>query len=98
MTEEQRQVCLRAIDHYGVEHQKRKAAEELGELIVELAREQDGRSSGAGIREEIADCIIMLEQLRWIYCPEQVDAWIRRKLDRLVGRMRGEAHNAGEST
>lgn len=89
MTDEQRAICLRAIDHHGIEHQKRKAVEEFAELITELTREADGRTDGAKIREELADCIIMCEQLRIIYCGEMVDGWIMRKLDRLQRSMKG---------
>ena len=91
MTEEQRRICLRAIDHYGTAHQKQKILEELGELIVELTREQDGRTTDARIREELADVIIMAEQLRIIYCAEMVDRWIEKKLARLQERMK-EGH------
>ena len=35
------------------------------------------------LQEEIADAIIMLQQMRLIYGPERVDWWINFKLDRL---------------
>ena len=91
MTDEQRSICLRAVDHYGVEHQKRKAVEELSELITELSRESDGRTDSPKIREELADVFIMCEQLRIIYCPEQVDSWINNKLERLERRINGDS-------
>ena len=34
-----KKICLRAVDHYGAGHQKKKAIEELAELITELSRE-----------------------------------------------------------
>jgi len=85
---DQKKICLRAIDHWGVEHQKRKAMEELGELLVELSKEQDGRTNADLIRGELADVIIMCEQLRLIYGGKETDAWIDRKLERLWGMMR----------
>ena len=83
-----KRICLRAVDHYGVEHQKRKAMEELGELLTEMAREQDGRTTNDRIREELADVMIMCEQLRMIYGGKETDAWIDRKLERLWKMMR----------
>jgi NTP pyrophosphatase (non-canonical NTP hydrolase) len=85
---DQKKICLRAVDHYGVEHQKRKAIEELGELICELSREQDKRTDREHILEELADVIIMCEQLRLIYGGEETDKWIDRKLKRLRDMMR----------
>lgn len=92
-SEEIRQICLCAIDHFGVEHQKQKAVEEMGELIVELTREQDERTDAGHVAEEIADVIVMAEQLRIIYGPAMVDEQIERKLDRLLDRIR----NRGET-
>ena len=89
---------LLAIQIYGEEHQKRKAIEELGELITALAREADGRSSSEEIITEIADVDIMLEQLKLIY---GIDACLRerkRKLERLLKRItngKGENTEAG---
>jgi len=88
ISSDKKRVCLRAVDHFGVEHQKRKAIEELGELICELSREQDHRTNREHIQEELADVIIMCEQLRLIYGGKETDAWIDRKLERLWGMMR----------
>ena len=40
------------------------------------------------LTEEIADCIIMLEQMKMLYGVDQVNAWIHYKLDRLEQRMK----------
>lgn len=88
--DEIRNICLCAIDHFGVGHQKKKAVEEMGELIVELTREQDERTDACHVIEEIADVIVMAEQLRIIYGPALVDEQIERKLDRLLGRIRSD--------
>lgn len=86
--EEMRAQCLNAIDHYGTEHQKRKAVEEMGELIVALAREQDGRADRAAVAEEIADVWIMVEQLKIIYGTAAVNQIAELKLRRLRERIR----------
>lgn len=87
MTDEQKKICLRAIDHFGVEHQKEKAVEELLELGTEIMHDLDGRAGTDAIHEELADVIIMCEQLRIIYGAANVDGWIDKKLQRLVTRI-----------
>jgi NTP pyrophosphatase (non-canonical NTP hydrolase) len=89
MTDEQRKICLRAIDHFGVDHQKEKAVEELLELGTEIMHDLDGRARMDAIREELADVIIMAEQLRIIYGGRYVDEWIDRKLVRLEKKIGG---------
>ena len=76
-----------AVEHYGPEHQKKKAIEEMGELITELEREQDGRTTPEKIITEIADVHLMVRQLMLIY---GVDACLKeydRKQRRLLRRM-----------
>ena len=93
MTDEQRAICLRAINHFGPKHQKGKLIEELAELTVEITREQDGRTDKAKIREELADVIIMCEQMRIIFGAADVDAEIARKLERLKNMISGGTGN-----
>lgn len=88
MTENQEDVLLWAINTYGVEHQYWKSVEELGELIVEIARRQDKRTTNEKIREELADVMIMSEQLRIIVGAKGTDNWIKEKLKRLFLRLR----------
>lgn len=86
--EEMRHYCRRAIDHFGVENQIEKAMEEMGELITELARRHSPRADRDKIAEEVADALIMLEQLRVIFGGERVDEQVERKLCRLLDRIR----------
>lgn len=80
-------VPLLAVQHYGPEHQKKKAVEEMGELITALSREQDGRATREQVITEIADVHLMIRQLMVIYgldaCMEEYD----RKKRRLLRRM-----------
>lgn len=55
----------------------------------------DGRARMDAIREELADVIIMAEQLRIIYGGRDVDEWIVRKLARLGYRMRSGGSEHG---
>lgn len=89
LTLEQKCVVLRAIDHFGTEHQIKKAIEEMGELTVELSRylmdlEKGTRRTGKElIRGELADVMIMAEQLRIIFGQAEVDAAVEDKIKAL---------------
>lgn len=76
-----------AVHHYGPEHQKKKAVEEMGELITAIAREQDGRATPEQVITEIADVHIMIRQLALIYGVDKIVKEIHRKERRLVRRI-----------
>lgn len=78
------------LNSYSHTLQKIKAIEELAELIQALAKDLNPRSvslpSSQLVREEIADCLIMLHQMYYLYGPELVDEFIEKKLDRMKVR------------
>lgn len=80
-------VPILAIHHYGAEHQKKKAIEEMGELITAISREQDGRATTEQVITEIADVQIMMRQLALIYGIDAVAEEIDRKQRRLLRRI-----------
>lgn len=80
-------VYLLAVKHFKPEHQKKKAIEEMGELITELSREQDGRTTPKKVITEIADVLVTVRQLAIIYGMEAVMDEIRRKERRLMRRI-----------
>ena len=80
-------VPVLAVHHYGAEHQKKKAIEEMGELITAISREQDGRATTEQVITEIADVQIMMRQLALIYGIDAVANEIDRKQRRLLRRM-----------
>lgn len=57
------------IEHYGCNHQRHKAAEELSELQTLILQDanQNGKVATSRIVEEIADVYVMLAQLCVIY-------------------------------
>ena len=72
-----------AIETFGAEAQKRQAQEELSELVVALSHEIRGRKS-QNVAEEIADVLIMMQQLILIYNNgEDVARFKKEKLERL---------------
>jgi len=83
-------ILHRAIEHYGAEHQKIKAIEEMSELMIELAREHCNRTTNDKIVEEIADVMIMAEQLSIIYGREYVQQFKTAKLQRIEQRINND--------
>lgn len=87
----------RIIDHYGRGHQIDKAVEELGELIVAIAKERGAQKRRqvdphhrADIIEEIADAKVTIAQLEIIYsCRDEVEKMVDYKLQRTLRDMEG---------
>ena len=52
---------------------------------------QDIKQGEKHLQEEIADCIIMLQQMRLVYGPEGVDWWTNFKLERLEREIEKES-------
>lgn len=86
MTE--KEIMLSAVMAFGFKSQKEMAKEECAELIDALCKEVRGRASEEEVVTEIADVMIMMEQLALIYGPERVAIEKARKLDRLEHRLR----------
>jgi NTP pyrophosphatase (non-canonical NTP hydrolase) len=85
-----RQLYRLAIRHWGQEAQIGMAIEECAELIAALQQYGRGRTTAEEVGGEIADVMIMCEQLRLIYGPERVDRAVTTKLQRLEERLEGE--------
>lgn len=77
-----------AITTYGWRAQTRQAVEELGELIVAIAKFRRGSVDSAAVIDEIADVQIMAMQLSMIFGEEDVKARIEYKLNRLDERLK----------
>lgn len=75
-----------AVTRFGSEHQIRKAAEELGELIQALMRYGNGEPVVGNVAEEIADVEIMLEQLK-IILGERYEKYLEAKKAEKIGKL-----------
>ena len=80
-----------AMQQWGLPAQLGMMIEESGELLQAINHMWRGRAGNetvdkALLCEEIADCFIMLSQLRLID-TERVDEYVAAKLDRLNGRL-----------
>lgn len=55
------------IDTFSEDAQKLMAIEEMSELMKEICKDFRGNTNKDAIKEEIADVLVMIEQLRIIY-------------------------------
>lgn len=83
-----REVLECAIWAYGEHAQTRQAVEELGELIVAIAKYRRGSVDKDAVIDEIADVRIMAMQLSLIFGEEAVEDRIIYKLNRLNERLK----------
>ena len=96
MTDWQKEKVKEIAYHYGATSQKEKTVEECAELILAIKKHDAvNEASGQGIMKslcdiasEIADVMIMCEQLSYLYgieeiVKEQIDFKISRQLDRM---------------
>ena len=73
-----------AIELWGPEAQTLMVFEEMSELQKELCKNARGRQNNEAIAEEIADVLIMLDQMILLHeCAAEVEAQKAQKLERL---------------
>ena len=87
-----RSVFNRVIAKFGVEHQVSLIMEECSELILAISHYRRGRVKSDAIMEEVVDMTIMLEQVRLIYDPDDIEFGkiYKRKINRLEKLIEGE--------
>lgn len=81
------------LHHYGLQHQKAKTIEELGELIVALQKDLLAGTEDLSpeVLEEIADVHIMITQLLYDEGDSTtVSLIVEKKLKRQIRRMNNE--------
>ena len=98
--EQEKSILKRAIETYGVNAQIDVAVEEMAELTKALMKDRRNCtfskddvgvlvSGRASVADEIADVLIMLEQLQMIFSNEyQVERIKGEKIQRLENRLR----------
>ena len=103
-TEEQRDIMRLAIDTYGEVNQTDKAIEEMAELTkaliklkqVNLGDYEETTFKVMNVEEEIADVLIMMEQLTMIFKPQDKDEpteikiYINHKIEELARNLHRE--------
>lgn len=81
------QLYKEALKIYGFEAQSRMVDEECAELINALCKYKRGRANGYDVITEIADVMIMCEQMAVYFGKEEVEKEIETKLSRLEERL-----------
>nr|DAQ31104.1 MAG TPA: nucleoside triphosphate pyrophosphohydrolase [Caudoviricetes sp.] len=78
-----------AIDTYGVRAQKLMAIEEMSELTKEICKDFRGKLNREHLVEEMADVLIMLDQMLLLYkiSGEEVGLMRIKKVERLKERL-----------
>lgn len=91
MTRGQKSKCRRIAEHYGRKNQERQAVSELCELQYVLTRRQEQRQADwqNDLLDEMADCLVMIEQLRALYGieDEELTDRVNFKLNRQIERI-----------
>ena len=87
LTGEQEELLRLAIEKWGKEAQIRMAVEECGELLSALMKLYRSRVTEEDVIDEVADNILMNEQLAMIYGKDKVLARIKFKMDRVKTRL-----------
>lgn len=85
------------IDHYGHESQKMMLLEEMAELQKEICKEFRGELNKDAITEEVADVLIMLEQVQMMYdiSETKLHKITNEKLHRQLRRIEDEKSEFG---
>lgn len=94
MAPDDERIMQQAIETYGVQAQCDVAIEEMAELtkaIVKIRRVADDyektQAALDNLLEEIADVDIMIDQLKIMWGPKQVEEYRRKKIERLERRL-----------
>lgn len=86
--------CGEIARHYGKTKQKVQAVQELSELICVLTRRKDQEDAAHQLKliDEIADSLVMIEQIRQLYgiSGEEIEHRIEYKLLRQLARIKAE--------
>lgn len=84
----EQEVFKKALGKYGAEAQTKKLLEEMAELQEAICKQQNGRDTVEHVAEEIADVLVMLDQMMIMYdCRDLVKDIKREKVERLAGKL-----------
>lgn len=87
----QRSIMADIINYYGHESQKMMLLEEMSELQKEICKDMRGKQNKEAITEEVADVMIMLEQIQMMYhiSETKLHKITNEKLHRQLRRISG---------
>ena len=83
---------IRIAEHYGYEAQREQFEEECAEAILAAQKCKRHGSHGnfVNLCEEVADVLIMAQQMRILMSTSLIDSFIDKKLNRQLGRIENE--------
>lgn len=85
--EDHKKLFQRAISTWGEESQKMMAVGECGEFLAEFGRMVQNRSSSEKMVDEIADVIIMMNQMALMFGEDAVRERIKFKLSKITAKL-----------
>ena len=77
----ERDIYGETIEKWGPASQLWMAMEEMGELLQKLSHFQRGRCDEDAVAEEIADVMLMAEEMAYLFGRERVIFWLEKKKD-----------------
>ncbi len=86
-------VLKKAIATFGTEMQLNVAIEEFSELIKEICKRKRGADNFWHIVEEMADCYIMLEQMKIMFCLDLESTYINDAINNKIERLKQRLEN-----
>lgn len=92
-TKDQHITLQNALDTWGEHDQKAMAIGEVGEYLTLVGKQVQGRATDSDWVSEIADVIIMMEQMAKIYGYERVQQEINYKTYRLANKLYEYSNN-----
>ena len=93
--EKEEKICLykQAIEQWGIHPQIRMVFEECAELMNALAKTYRGRASKQDVITELADVVIMCEQMAVVFGQEEYKAELERKLEKFKKKLEDSKSN-----
>jgi NTP pyrophosphatase (non-canonical NTP hydrolase) len=88
-TEEQKSIMLNALSRYGIDAQDDIAIEEMSELTKAIIKNRRYKTFATleNLYEELADVLIMCEQILMSLDRDKVQSYVNSKLERLNERL-----------
>ena len=91
MTDKQEAAIGQIVSHYSYDQQRDVAVEECAEFIQAVCKCKRGKKGAfENLKEEVADVLIMAEQMRRYIGTDTVDQIINQKLNRQLDRIMAE--------
>ena len=90
---------IRIAEHYGYEAQREQFEEECAEAILAAQKCKRHGSHGnfVNLCEEVADVLIMAQQMRILMSTSLIDSFIDKKLNRQLRRIENEDSESADS-